>query len=68
MTYWDVPPTLDAAPRPLDAIRQDVNAVGSFLDKVDYLRLGERLPGLVEELSAVLHDSDGTTHGERLNS
>jgi hypothetical protein len=64
MTYWDVPPTLDAAPRPLDAIRQDVNAVGSFLDKVDYLRLGERLPGLVEELSAILHGSDGTTRRE----
>jgi transcriptional regulator with XRE-family HTH domain len=64
MTYWDVPPTLDAAPRPLDPIRQDINAVGSFLDKVDYLRLGERLPGLVEELSAILHGSDGTTRQE----
>jgi hypothetical protein len=64
MTYWDVPPTLDAAPRPLDPIRQDINAVGSFLDKVDYLRLGERLPGLVEELSAILHGSDGTTRRE----
>ena len=41
-----------------------LNAVGSFLDKVDYLSLGERLPGLVEELSAILDGRDGAIRRE----
>jgi transcriptional regulator with XRE-family HTH domain len=59
MNYWDVPPDLEVAPRSLDVISQDVDQIGRLLDKVDYVRLGERLPSLIEELSAVLHDSQG---------
>jgi transcriptional regulator with XRE-family HTH domain len=57
--YWDVPPELDAAPRPLDLIRTDIRAIGELLDQVDFIRLGERLPGLIEELSAAFHANDG---------
>jgi transcriptional regulator with XRE-family HTH domain len=59
LNYWDVPPGPDMAPRTLEVLRDDVQAVGGLVDKVDYLKLGERLPGLIEELSAVLHDSSG---------
>jgi transcriptional regulator with XRE-family HTH domain len=57
LNYWDVPPDLEVAPRPLEAVRQDVEAVGRLLDKVDYIQLGTRLPGLIEELSAIYHAS-----------
>ena len=64
MNYWDVPPDLDAAPRPLTALQNDIRIVGRLLDKVDYLELGKRLPGLIEELSAILHEATGTARRE----
>ena len=57
LNYWDVPPDLEAAPRPLDVIRLDVTKIGRYLDCVDYIQLGRLLPGLIEELSAIYHDS-----------
>jgi transcriptional regulator with XRE-family HTH domain len=60
MTYWDVPPELDATPRSLDVLHEDIRVIGGLLDRVDYLELGNKLPGLIEELSAVVHDSAGT--------
>jgi transcriptional regulator with XRE-family HTH domain len=60
MNYWDVPPDLAAAPRPLDTIRADIAKTSHYLDTVDYLQLGRHLPGLIEELSAILHASAGT--------
>jgi transcriptional regulator with XRE-family HTH domain len=59
LNYWDVPPDMDVTPRPLEALTADIRAVGELLDRVNYRQLGGRLPGLIEELSAVLHDSDG---------
>jgi transcriptional regulator with XRE-family HTH domain len=59
MNYWDVPPDLLAAPRPLDTIAGDIATIGRFLDAVDYLQIGRDLPGLIEELSAVFHASVG---------
>jgi transcriptional regulator with XRE-family HTH domain len=59
MNYWDVAPDSEVAPRPLDLIRPDVEAVGGLLDRVDYIQLGARLPGLIEELSAILHANTG---------
>ena len=60
MNYWDVPPDLAAAPRSLDTIRADIAKISHYLDTVDYLQLGRHLPGLIEELSAILHASAGT--------
>lgn len=60
MNYWDVPPDLAVAPRPLDIIRADIAKISHYLDTVDYLQLGRHLPGLIEELSAILHASAGT--------
>src|SRR5215472_3493316 len=60
MNYWDVPPDLPVAPRPLETIRADIAQIGHYLDTVDYVRLGQHLPGLIEELSAILHASAGT--------
>ncbi|MGW0807079.1 helix-turn-helix domain-containing protein [Nonomuraea sp. NPDC002799] len=57
--YWDVPPDLEAEPRDLDALRLDVRKVASLLDRIDYVALGKLLPGLIEELSAALHGSEG---------
>jgi len=59
LNYWGIPSEPEFAPRPLDVIRQDVEAVGRLLDQVDYIGLGAQLPGLIEELSAVYHDSAG---------
>ncbi|TYB58039.1 helix-turn-helix transcriptional regulator [Nonomuraea sp. PA05] len=59
LNYWDVPPELEAEPRSLNALRQDVRAVVALLDKIDYVELGKRLPGLIEELAFLLHDSVG---------
>jgi transcriptional regulator with XRE-family HTH domain len=59
MNYWDVPPDLAVAPRSLDTIRAGIAKVSHYLDTVDYLQLGRDLPGLIEELSAVLHASAG---------
>jgi transcriptional regulator with XRE-family HTH domain len=59
MNYWDVPADLEVAPRSLDLIRRDVESVGSLLDKVDYIQIGARVPGLIEELSATFHASTG---------
>jgi transcriptional regulator with XRE-family HTH domain len=60
MNYWDVPPDLEVAARPLTALRSDIASIGVLLDAVDYIKLGQRLPGLIEELSAVLHASTGS--------
>jgi transcriptional regulator with XRE-family HTH domain len=60
LNYWNVPSDPDFAPRPADKIHQDVEVIGRLLDKVDYIELGARLPGLIEELSAVFHGSAGT--------
>lgn len=60
MNYWDVPPDLEVAPRSLEAIREDIAKIGHYLDTVDYLQLSKHLPGLIEELSAILHVSTGT--------
>lgn len=60
LNYWDVPPELEAEPRNLGALREDVRKVSALLDRIDYIELGKRLPGLIEELSAVLHSAEGT--------
>lgn len=59
LNHWDVPPDLEAEPRDLRALDDDVRRVAALLDRIDYVELGKRLPGLIEELSAVLHDSEG---------
>jgi transcriptional regulator with XRE-family HTH domain len=59
MNYWDVPPDLEVAARPLDTLREDIAGIGGLLDKVDYSELGKRLPGLIEELSAIYHEATG---------
>ncbi|MET8159831.1 helix-turn-helix transcriptional regulator [Sphaerisporangium sp. NPDC005289] len=64
MNHWVVPPDLEATPRPLDVLRTDIRFIGRLLDSVDYIALGRRLPGLIEELAAVLHDSDGRRRRE----
>jgi transcriptional regulator with XRE-family HTH domain len=64
MNYWDVPPDLAVAPRALDAISVDIAKVSHYLDTIDYLQLGKYLPGLIEELSAILHASAGTQRSQ----
>lgn len=59
LNYWVIPFEPDVAPRPIDALRQEVKEVGHLLDQVDYIGLGALLPGLIEELSAVFHGSTG---------
>jgi transcriptional regulator with XRE-family HTH domain len=59
MTYWDVPPDLTVAPRPLETIGADIAKISHYLDTVDYLQLGAHLPGLIEELSAIFHTVAG---------
>lgn len=67
LNYWDVSPDLEAAPRPVAALRTDIQAVAALLDKIDYVGLGKRLPGLIEELSGAWHDAhDGDTRRELL--
>lgn len=68
LNYWDVPPDPETTPRTLDALRDDVRTVGGLLDKVDYLEIGGRLPGLIEELSATLHGSDGRAREQAAES
>jgi transcriptional regulator with XRE-family HTH domain len=58
MNYLDVPPDLEVAPRSIGAIRHDVQIISKLLDKIDYVELGKRLPGLIEELSALLAHVD----------
>ncbi|HEY3903231.1 MAG TPA: helix-turn-helix transcriptional regulator [Streptosporangiaceae bacterium] len=64
MNYWDVPPDIDVTPRPLSEISKDIELTGKLLDKIDYIQLGARLPGLIEELSAVFHDSSWAVRRE----
>ena len=64
LTYADVPPEPGVAPRRLGELRRDVTTVAGLLDRMDYLELGRRLPGLVEELSSVWHGSDGPARRE----
>jgi transcriptional regulator with XRE-family HTH domain len=59
LNHWIIPSDPDVAPRPIDVLRQEVETVGRLLDKVDYIELGARLPGLIEELSAVFHGNAG---------
>jgi transcriptional regulator with XRE-family HTH domain len=59
LNYWDVAPDLEATPRPLADLRGDITTINGLLDSVDYVQLGQQLPGLIEELSAVLHASTG---------
>jgi transcriptional regulator with XRE-family HTH domain len=64
MNYWDVAPDAEVTPRPLTAVRDDVAKVGHYLDTVNYAQLCAILPGLIEELSAIYHDS--TPAGRRV--
>jgi transcriptional regulator with XRE-family HTH domain len=64
LNYWDVPPDLETTARPLEALRADLGYIGRLVGQVDYGQLGGRLPGLIEELSAVVHDSDGVARRE----
>lgn len=64
LNYWSIPSEPQVAPRPVDEIRADVEAVGRLLDRVDYIELGARLPGLIEELSTVYHGSSGAQRKE----
>ncbi|MFI6174379.1 helix-turn-helix domain-containing protein [Nonomuraea sp. NPDC051191] len=59
LSHWDVPPEPEVEPRDLAAIGQDVRKVNALLDKINYVELGKRLPGLIEEMSVILHDSEG---------
>jgi transcriptional regulator with XRE-family HTH domain len=64
LNYWDVPPDLETTPRPLAALRDEISVIGGLVGQVDYGQLGARWPGLIEELSAVVHDGDGAVRQE----
>ncbi|MEV0614236.1 helix-turn-helix domain-containing protein [Nonomuraea sp. NPDC050404] len=59
LNYWDVPPDPEIVPRDLAGLGQDVRKVAALLDKINYVELGKCLPGLIEEMCVVLHDSEG---------
>ncbi|MGH3155408.1 MAG: helix-turn-helix domain-containing protein, partial [Streptosporangiaceae bacterium] len=63
LTY-DLPPSSDIRPRPLAELRTDTNAVSKLSREARYLQLGNRLPGLIEELQAAVADADETDRGE----
>ena len=63
LTY-DLPPTADIAPRPLAELRADTEAISTLSRQARYLQLGNRLPGLIEELQVAIAHADDTERGE----
>ncbi|MBO2448498.1 helix-turn-helix transcriptional regulator [Actinomadura barringtoniae] len=59
---WDLPDE-EIRPRAFDALAADVERASALGRQARYGRLGEMLPGLLEELTAAVHGAD---HPERL--
>jgi transcriptional regulator with XRE-family HTH domain len=63
LTY-DLPPAMDTAPRPLAELRADANAISLLSRQARYLQLGNRLPGLIEELQVAIAHAGDADRGE----
>ncbi len=54
LLVYDLPPLGDVQPRPVGELRADVVAVSMLGRQARYLQLGQRLPGLLDELQAAI--------------
>ncbi|MFJ1746621.1 helix-turn-helix domain-containing protein [Streptomyces sp. NPDC088116] len=55
LRHWDLPADWFTQPRPLSALRDDLQAVTEHRVRGRLTRLGEALPALLEELTASVH-------------
>lgn len=54
---YDLPPDVDVAPRPAAELRTDVTAISVLGRQARYLELGQRLPGLLDEMHVAVADA-----------
>lgn len=59
LTYWDLPPHLDAAPRDRQALGADTEVVARQRREAGHVSLLEVLPGLLMETTAAAHERSG---------
>ncbi|GGK72717.1 hypothetical protein Sme01_07790 [Sphaerisporangium melleum] len=59
LVYWDIPPALEAPPRPLDQLAAETERAGRFRHDAQYVRLGKILPALLGELTTHVHTTEG---------
>lgn len=63
----DVPPELDAPPRTLDALAAEVETLNKLTQETKYLQMGARLPAILDELSAHIHEGGSPRAWRLLN-
>lgn len=64
LVYWDIPPELESPPRDLSVLRREVSTVTRLRNEARYVELGETLPRLLLELTAISHDATGNAQKE----
>ena len=55
LTYWDLEPALDQAPRPWTALKTDTLAAAELRRNAQHLKLVQMLPALLLEVTAAAH-------------
>lgn len=63
----DVPPDLDAPPRPLDVLSREVDELQQLVQAAKYAQVGVRLPAALAELTAHAHESGSPRAWRLLN-
>jgi transcriptional regulator with XRE-family HTH domain len=60
LVRYDIPLEPDSPPRPYELLETATGEVNRSRQKGSYTGLGEKIPGLLDELSAVMHTATGT--------
>lgn len=64
ISHHDLPPDLEAEPRPLFQIREDVRRANRLRHHARLTTLGVMIPGLITELTAAAHTTTGEQRAE----
>lgn len=59
LTYWDLPPELETAPRPWAEMIDNAKTVSRLRRAADHIALTQLLPGLLMEATASVHAATG---------
>ncbi|MEW9549113.1 helix-turn-helix domain-containing protein [Nonomuraea sp. NPDC050783] len=67
LAYVDIAPELDTPPRTLDELRSEIAELRKLQEAASHVRLGARLPAVLEELTVHVMETDATRAWRMLN-
>jgi len=67
LAYVDIAPELDAPPRTLDELRTEITELRKLQKAASHVRLGTRLPAVLEELTVHVMETDAARAWRMLN-